>query len=1799
MVRKIWLLLLVGLCTACNWFGGNNTLKITNRNFGEEIETHQNLIFEFNHPLAAQGMVGEWHDKAYFKLSPQVAGKFRWETSSRLVFSPLQGFAPDTDYELTFQPELTQSSPVKGLRLDKTTLKFHTPYLDLAAAELFWSADEANQPQLLLSLGFSYPIEPTQLQSLLALAVAGKSYGFKMLSASASSVVQLAVLGAATEAIDNQNLEISIRSGLQIPGGNRKAPEITWKSIIPEKDKFKILSIEAENADGQKQIRVIANQAVGTSAIEKEISLGGTEFSIERTENGFLIKGNFGQTATVTIKKSLKGVFGGSLEADISQVVVFGEARPSIAFAEKGNYLSTAGFKNIALKITGIEKIRVEIYKVYANNVLHYLRASGQISRYYGYDESEEQYFDNYYGYVNYDEYGDKVYDVVIPVKNLKRSGGYYLAHLDFEHNRDYKGIYAIKVSNDAEQYVNDSRMVSFSDIGLLAKQSNDEITVFAHSIHSAEPMPGVEITLISSNNQEVYTLKTEPDGIARFKDLAAKTFGFTIKMIAARQGDEFTFMHFGQAKVSTEDFGLGGLVSNSARLLAFLYAERELYRPGETINLRTIVRNDRWQPVGEIPIKIRFISPEGKEIALKKGILTKEGSFTTAIAMPAAAITGLYTAEVLTANHVVLGSKGVFVEEFMPDRLKINGKADKTIVKTGETVRFDIEVFNLFGPPAVGRKVEISYGIKSKPFSPKGYSDYNFNFSGYGSGTASDIDLQTAQTDDKGYVSGSFTFAEKNTGLYDGAAYIVAFDETGRAVRRKISFLGVSQDVFLGMKYRPRYIQTRAPYPVPVIALDAEGKVLNNVEIEYKIVRYRWTSVLEQDSYGRYRYVSQSRPEVLKTQRLTVGGTASTLPFLPEATGEYELRIARVGDESHYVSQFFYAYEWGTPAESASYQISKEGRVLIETDKPAYNVGEEALLRFKVPFDGRLIVTVEREKLQKHFVIQTKEADAIQKLKIDPDMLPNVYITATLIRPIQDNSLPITVAHGFVNITVNEPSRIIQPKIIAADNSRSGVEQEITVQTGIAGAEVSVAVVDEGILQIKNTKTPDPYGYFYQTRALEVETYSLYSRILSEYKPMASAFGSDFAELGKRLNPFQSRRVKPVSFWSGTLTANSSGKVSFKVMLPEGFSGQCRIMAVVSKGHSFGSAEKTIVVADPVVLSCGLPRFLAPGDEAEIPTTLTNTTKSPLSGKAIISVSGPLEIIGEAAASLSLAANAENRTFFRIKAKNSLGNAKVIVSFDAGKEKYHQEIELAVRPATTLTKYSGSGEVTSSVSLDMTQGLLPGTISAKLVITQLPIAGLAPLLVSLVGYPYGCLEQTTSKAFPQLYVKALYEAIYPGSDKLAQADYFVQEAIRKIMTMQRYDGSLSFWPEGDYYHAWSTVYATHFLVEARKAGFEVEEEFLSRCLKYIAQSARTRNLEDYIYLDNAGKYLTYRYVPRSAIYALYVLAAAGKPERSAMNYFASHKETISPDALYLLAGAFRLIGDQATARRLQPAGFPATLKAENQTGGDFASALRDRAIALNALIETDPQSSQIPALTKAIAEDLARKQPYYFSTQEQAYCLLALGKLAAQRAKSAGKAIISDESGKKIGEYSTGSLVLTKEVAAKNIKITAQGGSVFYYWEVEGLPAGEIPTTDNNLTVRRQYYTRTGQEITNLTFKQNDLIVVKITLATKGRQVDNVVITDILPAGLEVENPRISQLPELDWIINPAFPQSLDIRDDRVNLFTHATALTKSFYYTARATSKGTFRLGPIAADAMYNADFRSYNGGGTITIE
>jgi uncharacterized protein YfaS (alpha-2-macroglobulin family) len=423
-------------------------------------------------------------------------------------------------------------------------------------------------------------------------------------------------------------------------------------------------------------------------------------------------------------------------------------------------------------------------------------------------------------------------------------------------------------------------------------------------------------------------------------------------------------------------------------------------------------------------------------------------------------------------------------------------------------------------------------------------------------------------------------------------------------------------------------------------------------------------------------------------------------------------------------------------------------------------------------------------------------------------------------------------------------------------------------------------------------------------------------------------------------------------------------------------------------------------------------------------------------------------------------------------------------------------------------------------------------------------------------------------------------------------------EAIRKVEAMQTYNGGIMFWPGGGRVNWWGSIYAAHFLHEAQQAGYEVNSKVFDNLLKYIKNKAKRNEYEEYFYRKPNGTMVSQKLVKKEIPYSIYLLALIGQPDISLMNYYKSIPDQLSVDGKYLLAGAFMLIGDMDGGRSLIPDSF-GNQRSIRSSGGSFYSYIRDLAISLNTLLEVDPDNQNIGMLSRTLSQEIKARR--WLSTQETAFSLLALGKISKKAAQSNIEAFI-EINGEFAGEFLGNDLVITDDINNSSLLIkTKNEGNLYYFYELEGISAsGRMPEKDENLEVRKVFYDRFGNQLTSNTFDQNDLVVIKVSLrSTLLSEVENVAVTDLLPACFEIENPRITPTRELQWIKDKNNPEYMDIRDDRIIFFTEAGTGWKHFYYMVRAVSKGEYFMGHASAEAMYDGQYHSVSGARTITVK
>ena len=780
--------------SACN----RSTVSLDYTNARDEVPTLGNLTFRFNQPLVRDSLLDQWDSSRYVNFEPKIAGRFRWEHPDELVFSPSQPLPPATTFKATLRNELLQYS--KFGHIAKTEdLIFHTPDLKLDNAGATWVLQEENGSTAIpqLELQFNYPVNPSSLKDKLSILVGSQPISFALQTLSVSDRIALRLVDLKMED-KTLDAKITVDKGLLPDGGaNGLKDKIELSAAIPSPYVLTVGEVTTEHDGETGTIKVQTSQQVLASGLQAAISISpAIKFTAEPSDDGFTIRSdNFDQAKsyTLTVAKGLRGRIGGILHEAYTTNITFGELEPAISFANnKGVYLSGKGAQNIEVRIINVPKVKVIVSKIYENNLL--------IAQQSGYDPTESSNAEttsrssddgeegDYNGNHSSDAtLGDVVYEQVIDTRTLARSASNStnrLLNLNITDKLpEFKGIYHVLIRSATDYWVKDSRFVSRSDIGLIAKEGKEKILVFANSIKTAAALAGVGVQAYGANNQLLGMGTTGADGVAEITYTRKDYAGFKPAMIIARAADDFNYLPFNTTRVNTSRFEVGGRRSNPSGLDAFIYPERDIYRPGERVNFSIILRDRQWKSPGELPVVLKFLLPNGKELKTFRKTLNAQGSLDGSIDIAESAITGSYSLEVYASNDILLATQPFRIEDFVPDRIKVTAQLDKPFLQAGETSKLDIHAVNFFGPPAANRNYECEIQIRQRAFNPKNYNTYDFSLSDQS--TPFDKDVRQGKTDEQGNATEKYEVPGifKNIGLLQATFYATVFDETGRPV--------------------------------------------------------------------------------------------------------------------------------------------------------------------------------------------------------------------------------------------------------------------------------------------------------------------------------------------------------------------------------------------------------------------------------------------------------------------------------------------------------------------------------------------------------------------------------------------------------------------------------------------------------------------------------------------------------------------------------------------------------------------------------------------------------------------------------------------------------------------------------------------------------------------------------------------------------------------------------------------------------------------------------------------------------
>lgn len=1723
----------------------------------------------FDRPLG-EGRVGEALASPPATLSPAVGGVWRWRDPAALRFTPTDRLTMATEYTVALIPErlLGEGQVLTG----ESELTVRTDRFVVEGVQVREEpAPDAGKGAVVLrgEVRFNYPVDPEELAGKLTLrdpAGPGTGEVEVLLETSYPSAVAAFRSAPVVKRPAARELRLTVAPELTPARGNVALPgEFVQAVPLGSSERLAVRGVSAEPGEKESSFRIAFSSPVTPAAAESHLSLSPeAQVRLSSEGNALVVTGELraGSSYTVEIRQGLAASDGAVLAEAYRARVDLPNLAPSAEFESDGMFLSAAGMRSLAVETVNVERVKVTVDRVFRNNLFALFAYQRYLLGPTTYRGSTVQ-----------RQLGDRIAEETVEIGGEPNTRKVTPLALDRFVSGQEPGFYRVVLERPGDWQAR-QRWVLISDLGVVAKRGEGEVAGWVSSFADLTAVAGARVRLVSDQNQVLGEGTTGASGFWRFADLDPE--GGRPELVTVEKGDDWSFLHLPSSAVDLTGLDVSGAAPASRGYEAFLYGERDLYRPGETARGLAVVRDRSRRPPPPMPALLRHRDPEGREVAEQRLAIDERGLAELEVELPRYTRTGNHVLELLIADEVV-GSYRFQVEEFVPDRIKVEITPQGEPPGPGGELRFAVEADYLFGPPAGGLAVEGRAWLEAAPFAPEGFAGYRFDNPERRFERLAILDRE-GELDDAGRTE----LAATVPGSLQPPSSLVALvsarvqERGGRGVTAVERIPVHPYPYYVGLRRTGEgYAEPEQPVELEWVAVAPDGSATRAGGLTAELYWDRWNTVLRRTPEGGFRYESVRDPELVEVRSLPAGESRGAFSVTPGRYGSY--RVVLTDPATGASAQVdFYASGWGF----APWAVKSPGRVELDLDRPEYKPGETATVQVRSPFPGKLFLTVERQGMLSSEVHQLTGNTATFELPLREAWRPNVYVTAVVVRAAADVAPGSPGrAFGAVPLTLDRSAKRLAPEIEAPGEIRPRSELAVRVHTA-PGAAVTLAAVDEGILRLIDQATPDPFSHFYRKLALGVATYDSFALLLPEVGGEPSAGGGEArSELAQFLSTEAMRRAEPMALWSGVLTAGADGVAAVRFPVPE-FQGALRLMAVAVDVDRFGSADGAVRVRDRVVLLPTLPRFLQPGEELEVPLAVRNDTGRDGSFRVEVRTEGPVTPAPEGSPlTVEVPEGGEAVVYLPVRVGKETGTARFTFTAAGNGESTRAGAELSVRPILPAASRVQAGRLDAretAFEVPEDSPFRPETLRRELSLGNVPLVRFAGRLRDLLRYPYGCLEQVTSRILPLVYLGDLARQLDPELFAEADPEVLVEEGIRQLTSLQLGGGGFAMWPGSTTSQPWASIYATHALVEARRAGHLVPGQVLRPAVSYLAASL------------SAKSSYTQEELERSA-YALYVLARAGEADLGTMDFLRErHAGALSPGSGALLAAAYAAVGDPRAAEELA-ARVGEVEEVERRTGGNLDSTLRNRALLLAALLDAVPDDPRIPELARRLGREAEATTRW--TTQESAWTFLALGQLFRRQAELGPAAGTVRLGGRVLGGFGPGPAtfhsIAGDEPLAVEVDPESDPQAVFYSLELRGIPTEEaFRPQSRGLEVERTFLTREGKSAALSALTQGDLVVLRTRVRSVSGPVENVVVSALLPPGLEVENPRLRSAETLPWVADANLdPARLDLRDDRVLIFTDLPANQWQTLYTLlRAVVPGTFRLPPLAAEAMYD---------------
>jgi alpha-2-macroglobulin len=1583
--------------------------------------------------------------------------------------------------------------------------------------------------------------------------------------------------------------------------------------------------------------------------------------------HSFRYRADVGRFMFVQIEKNLRS-FGGYLSPRTERFIIrVADFPPELKILSQGSLLALSGEHKVAALVRDLPGVRVEVARLLPSQLQHLVsQSNGDFAN------------PSFYGNFGPDNLTER-FVRKIPLGNLARGQAHYET-IDFSDylksgSAERHGVFLLTVqgydprvdaaqrraaaarqnearrpnaaatepggetepsdTDEAPDYAAggliDKRLVLVTDLGILMKRSVDGTQdVFVQSIATGLPVADAAVEIIAKNGMTLLTQPTDASGRAHFLKLDGLTREREPMLVQVKKAGDLSFLplNHGDRSLDMSRFDIGGIrnARSTNQLTAFLFSDRGIYRPGDTIHIGMITKTADWaKDLAGIPLESEVLDARGLTVARERFKLPAGGfaelTYTTADTAP----TGTYTANLYIVKDdrpgAQIGTTTVRVQEFEPDRMKVSARLSSESPDgwvSPKDLKAVVNVQNLFGTPAEHRRVEATMTLTPAFPAFRSLPDYRF----YDPLRAKDgynDRLHDADTDAEGNAAFDLGLQKYAKATYRVHLLARAFEPAGgRSVTADAATLVSELPFLIGFKADGdlQYLSRDSKRLVSLIAIDPAAKRTAAAGLALKRIEIKFVSVLTKQNNGTYQYESRKKEITLAEEPIAVPASGLDLPLATDTPGTYAYLIRdAAGLELNRVDYTVVGQA------NVTRSLERNAELQITLSKKDYAPGEEIELSIKAPYVGAGLITIERDHVYAAQWFKAATTASVQKIRLPADFEGNGYVSVQFIRdPASEEIFTSPLSYGVVPFVTSLAARTNALALHVADLVKPGEAMHIKLNSAHATRAV-VFAVDEGILQVAHYPTPDPLSEFFKKRSLEVKTSQILDLILPEFKRVLAAAapgGDGEAALRRNLNPFKRKHDKPAVYWSGIVDVD--GDHEFTWTVPDSFNGSLKIFAVAVNDSSIGVAQSQALVRGDFVLSPNMPVAVAPGDEFDVSVGVANGVAGSGAGASVnVAAELPpqLESTGPLEQTLTIGERREAVALFHFRARAQLGAAAVKFSATWQGHGSHLTADVSVRPASPYVTEIMAGYFASAADVPIGRALYPNYRKLEVGVSSVPLVLAGGLGDYLDEYPHLCTEQLVSRGFAALVAAHRPELARPDNQKPRTPGEATAALIAVLRSRQNAEGGFGLWSASVEADEFASVYALHWLIDARDRGEAIPADLTQKASVWLQRYAASPVPDD----DAAGLSGL-----RNRAYATYLLTrqgmvttpiVAGLRETADARYLKIWKADVT--AAYLAAVYQLQRQEREAAALIQPMAEQIGAPSGQRFAFYYGDTVRDAEV-LYLLSRHFPERAhalKAQALQGLVAP-LGRGE---YNTLSSALLVLAfdayatsvpvngLDKFSGLELASSGKSTALDLKGKLI-------LRSRYDGDSKQLHLINDTGLAGFFAVTNAgfdrsPPLGEL---HHGIEILREYLDAQGQPITSM--HSGEEITVRLRMrAIDAHYIANVAVIDLLPGGFEPvlqpapaaddEDPAGAEAPPAGSAFSRLGsggtwrPEFADVREDRVVLYGGLSKDLAEYRYQIRATNAGTFLVPPSYAESMYDRSLRARAGSSRVTVQ